>query len=413
VFEEGLSEGQRTVIRQIARGDRNAADDPLLRECGLIERGPRVSDPVLTDYFRPPIIIHHISDVHFGPKSAAGVDRKEQGEHGKRFARAVGGTTARDDYVAHLRTLRSAGPHVILISGDLVETGTDEQYLAARHFVDRLSALVADHPDLGSEDKRVALVGGNHDVDWGETRGVGGARKRHLAFARYMDGYPHPHLELPPEERSLSFLSWPGVGLEIVLLGSAEYGGEDDEVQLDLIRIIDRLRNQARSALEANEVERFDRITEHLSRLDPGVVDYHDLKRVESHAWTQPVRFAMLHHPISPMPAPTEIARFGGLLNAGATKTSFLRAGICLVLHGHQHSGWFGRESWPGRYNNRSLHVAAAPTLGSRETLEHLGFNEVRVFREGSSTFEIEVRRVAYNGNGWDMTADAMSFTVS
>jgi hypothetical protein len=50
------------------------------------------------------------------------------------------------------------------------------------------------------------------------------------------------------------------------------------------------------------------------------------LKQVESHTWTQPVRFAMLHHPISPMPAPIEIARFGGLLNAGAAKTSFLRA---------------------------------------------------------------------------------------
>ena len=48
--------------------------------------------------------------------------------------------------------------------------------------------------------------------------------------------------------------------------------------------------------------------------------------------------------------------------------------------------------------------------MGSRETIESLGFNEIRIFREGASDYEIEVRRVAYNGNGWDVTGDVMSF---
>lgn len=412
VFDSGLSEEQRRIIRTIARGETQDIQSPLLQECGLIGPGPRISDPILADHFRQPLVIHHISDVHFGPKSAVGVDGKEKGAHGKAMANAVGGESVREDYLHLLSNRRASGPHVVLVSGDLVETGTSDQYEAARAFLDQVANLVGDHPDLRPDEPRIAIVGGNHDVDWGETRGAAGARKRHLSFARYMDGYPRPLLEESPEHRSLSVVAWPGVGVEVALLGSAEFGGEVDETQEQLVRLVDDLAKRAREAFEAHELERFDALSKRLSMLDPGIVDHRDLRRLESHAWTQPVRIAMLHHPVSPMPVGTEVAKFGGLVNAGAVKTSLLRAGVSLVLHGHQHSGWFGRESWPGRYNDRVLHIAAAPTLGSRETIACLGFNEIRIFREGANYYEVEIQRIGYNGNGWDGTKDVVSFIV-
>jgi hypothetical protein len=410
VFEEGLSEQQRAAIRRVARGSDDFREHPLLLECGLIDESPRISDPILNHYFREPLIIHHLSDIHFGPKSASGIDDKEDGEHGSRFAEAAGGRTVREDYLAHIQGQGESAPHAILVSGDLVETGIPEQYEAARVFLDRLTELVVDHPDLRSEDLRVALVGGNHDVDWNETRGSASARKRHLAFARYMDGYPHPHLEKPPEERELSIVVWPGVGVEIALLGSAEYGGEEDDIQEQLVHLIDEVVTRARDAFEADEMEKYEGLSKQISRLDPGLINYLDLKRLESHRWEQPLRIAVMHHPVSPMPTGAEIARFGGLINAGAVKSSYFRAQVALVLHGHQHCGWFGRESWPGSYENRELFIAAAPTLGSRETIENLGFNEIRIYREGASNYEVEIRRISYNGNGWDWRGEGMSF---
>jgi hypothetical protein len=48
--------------------------------------------------------------------------------------------------------------------------------------------------------------------------------------------------------------------------------------------------------------------------------------------------------------------------------------------------------------------------LGSRETIENLGFNEIRIYREGASNYEVEIRRISYNGNGWDWRGEGMSF---
>ena len=411
VLNEGLNARQRSTLRAVARGQ-NSPPESLLHECGLIREGPRIGDPIIASHFRRPVVVHHVSDLHFGPKTAVGVDLKEPGNHGKRFAGAMAGSSVREDYLVYLRALGPRAPHAVIISGDLVETGTDEQYTSARSFIDGLKAVLAAHPDLDGSAERVALVGGNHDVAWNETRGPDGSRRRHQPFAKHMEGYPHPRLDLEADARQLTTIAWPGVGVELVLLGSAEYGGEEDEVGREISSLLDRIVASARDAFDRNDLEKFDALCGHVSRLDPGLVHYQDLKRLEAHKWSQPLRIAVLHHPVSPMPVATEIARFGGLLNAGAVKTALLRAGVSLVLHGHQHSGWFSRESWPGLYEDRELNIAAAPTLGSRETAENLGFNEIRIFREGDSQYEVEVERIAYNGNGWDKTGKSTSFRI-
>jgi hypothetical protein len=126
-----------------------------------------------------------------------------------------------------------------------------------------------------------------------------------------------------------------------------------------------------------------------------------ELALLRAHPFTCPVRIAVLHHPISALPTAPEVARFSGLLKAGAVKEAMFAAKICLVLHGHQHSGWIAKETWPGKNGGRALHIAAAPTLGSRETQEHLGFNEIRLHREGEDRHELAVRKLIRQGEQW------------
>ena len=69
----------------------------------------------------------------------------------------------------------------------------------------------------------------------------------------------------------------------------------------------------------------------------------------------KPVRIAVLHHPVSPIPGTTEIAAW--LVNAGQVKDALLEKHFCVVLHGHVHSAWVGQECWPHAWQceSRSL----------------------------------------------------------
>jgi hypothetical protein len=170
-----------------------------------------------------------------------------------------------------------------------------------------------------------------------------------------------------------------------------------------LLALVNQLREEA--IHQQNFQDILDRL-EHLSRIDPGLVHDDDLVKASGHPWEQPVRIAVLHHPVSPLPA-TEVAHYAGLVNGGRVKDVLLEQRFCLVLHGHMHHGWFAAERWPGKHGDWVLHIAAAPTLGSRETQHGLGYNEVEVAREGDDQFEVVVRRVSHDGGGaWEKEAE-------
>ncbi|MCA9663509.1 MAG: metallophosphoesterase, partial [Myxococcales bacterium] len=247
---------------------------------------------------------------------------------------------------------------------------------------------------------RVLVVGGNHDVDWQQTRGADGARKRHLAFAREFHGFPRPRLEESPDERELVTVTYNEAGLEVILLGSAEFGGEIDEL---LIGLIDALRakivDSGDPGPDGRSPEELQRLRDRLSRLDPGLVHNEDLSRLRGRAKKQPLRIAVLHHPVSPLPATTDVAPYSGLINAGAVKSALLDAGVDLVLHGHMHSAWLAEERWADR--DRTLRIAAAPSLSSRLVHEAHGYNEILLYREGDDDFSVEVRAYARTGDSW------------
>lgn len=445
-WSEGLSDSQRAAVRDLVRGragdratvslltranvlsatdDRHAYDDPILGERVAVLR------------------VHHVSDIHVGPNSAKVVDNKAtHSKTGSTLAEDAARPFVRDTYVDHLAAVHKKGraPHVLVCSGDCVEYASDAKQI--KDFEDWLVKVgehLAPHRELTDTDPRMVFTGGNHDVDW--TLAAKGDRERHTAFARMVVGRPHPHLEHSPEKRPPTEVTYRDLGVSFSLLGSAEHGGSVDEDpfrkallqalakipteltdkdgalrdRLDGLR--ERLRfdplGDLRAILDAAMSVGVDRDTRRkvedewtrVMRADPGFVHHEHIQRLRTEGASAPVRIAVLHHPITSLPQ-TEIAAYGGLVNAGDVKNALVEQGFKLVLHGHVHRGWFTREdTWSDKGVCRSLWIASAPTLGSRETDTGQGFNEVEIVREyvahGHPRYEIHVSRYERKGTDW------------
>ena len=416
VFNDGLSETQQAVLRKIVRGQNLGPDDnsalDLLRQCNIVEKSladnVRLSNPVLETHLRPPLIIHHLSDLHMGPEEARVVDVKDKSPRGVALGKAAAPGTVREAYTELLKTTRRQ-PHLLVVSGDFAQTGRKEELQEARRWVDAQTELLNAHPDI--DDKHTLLVvEGNHDVDWDHTTGKNGARLRHRNFADCFKGICRPKLEESPETRELTTQPYPDVGLRFILLGSSELGGEvgnDDEFD-ELMKLAQTLSKSATAALGDDDTKRFNELQEHLNRIDPGLVHHKDISRLGELNGNGFLNILVLHHPVTAMPAAPEIARTAGLINAGAVKNACFNGGIDLVLHGHQHTGWYARERWPERYPNRELHILAAPTLGSTEAMDACGFNEITIYREGTR-LAVELRRITFNGAAFDTEAPVIA----
>lgn len=409
-FREGLLPEQQALVRKAVRGqpvDRKEAF--LLIEAGIIghdvaARRFFLADPILEAELLP-LRIHHISDVHVGPKSAQTIDAKDRGPIS--IAADIG--AVRNSYLQHLEQLRAEdqSPHLVVISGDLTEYATEEQLADAKAWIGNLKQHLADHPLLDKSAERVLLVGGNHDVNWKLTIG-GDPQARHRPFASAFAGFPRPALEDPPESRQLATVYYPDFELEFLLLGSAELGGQIDQAQerhlllLELATLADpKTEEERKRALE---------VALQAARDDPGLVHEQDLRRANAHRFRGKMRIAVLHHPVSALPTINEIARYAGLLNAGAVKDLLLRHDFSLVLHGHTHSAWFGIEHWPGLHQERKLHIASAPSLSSREVSENHGYNAIDINRDfddnAHRVFELTVRRILRRGQiNWEVAA--------
>lgn len=82
-------------------------------------------------------------------------------------------------------------------------------------------------------------------MNWKEVIGPAGARKRHIPFAQAFEKYPRPRLEEPPGSRPLAHVSYGAeLGVEFLLLGSAEFGGqkEEDAVWDRLVNLLNEVR---------------------------------------------------------------------------------------------------------------------------------------------------------------------------
>lgn len=152
VFKDGLSDEQRDVLRRVAARESlpSGREVELLIRCGILQRDNdkriTIADPVLRAHLPPPLIIHHISDLHFGKKSAPAVHRAGSEQHTTRLGQAAGPGWVRDTYLAHVRTKHDDGPHIIMVSGDLAELGKTEEFQAARVWLETLRAALGGPP---------------------------------------------------------------------------------------------------------------------------------------------------------------------------------------------------------------------------------------------------------------------------
>jgi 3',5'-cyclic AMP phosphodiesterase CpdA len=445
-WSEGLSDSQRATVRDLVRGTpADRATVSLLKRANVLTEADdrhAYDDPILGE--RVTVLrVHHVSDIHVGPKAAEVVDNKAaHSRTGSALAADAAPRFVRDTYIDHLAAVHKKGraPHVLVCSGDCVEYASDPKQI--KDFEDwlvRVKGHLAAHRELTDDDPRMVFTGGNHDVDW--TLAAKGDRERHAAFARMVVGSPHPHLEHAPEKRPATEVTYRDLGVSFSLLGSAEHGGSVDEDpfrkallqaltkipteltdkdgalrdRLDGLR--ERLRfdplGELRAILDAAMSVGVDKDTRRkvddewtrVMRADPGFVHHEHIQRLRTEGAAAPVRIAVLHHPITSLPQ-TEVAPYGGLVNAGDVKNALIEQGFKLVLHGHVHRGWFTREdTWNHKDERRSLWVASAPTLGSRETETGHGFNEVEIVREyvahGHPRYEIHVSRYERKGTDW------------
>ncbi|WP_372344867.1 metallophosphoesterase [Streptomyces sp. KL116D] len=351
------------------------------------------ADPVLARHLPEVLRIHHVSDLHHGGSLRSNVDAKDPTEAGLRLAGLTGAGTSMDQYLKHLRRLGEQGraPHLLVVTGDLVNRPHPSFGRLALNWLRSAAKALADHPDLRPADPRVLLVGGNHDVSWDLALDPR-PEARHEWFAQTFAEFPHPDLQESRYDRRRLYVRYPEAGLRIALLGSAESGGE-------AARDEDRRKLEAAQAEFAatDDEDRFGALVLDFERVDPGVVSRGVLDRLGPEPGY--TTLAALHHPLSPVPA-VEIAPYAGVVNAGQAKRALAAAETSLVLHGHTHLGFLAAERFLGMPQEWTTRHAGAPALGSGETDEPNGYNEVFVAREGDAHV-LAVRTVRLVGGEW------------
>lgn len=358
-------------------------------------------DPVLARHLPEVLRVHHISDLHHGGLLSSTVDAKDPTQAGHRIAALAGAGTALDSYLDHVRQLAAQGraPHLVVVTGDIVDRPSDTHGAVARTWLDELARLLAPHRDLRPDDPRVLLVGGNHDVSWDLALDPS-PQARHRWFAANFTGLPHPDLQLADPRARRLYVGYPGIGLRFALLGSAESGGEaardEDRELLHGIRqrYLDAAGGDAGAGAGDADVAA---VVKDFVRHDPGVIARGVLDRLAAeHGY---VTVAALHHPLSPVPA-VEVAPYSGVVNAGQAKRALAAARTALVLHGHTHLGFAAAERLLGSGPPWTVRIAGAPALASRETEERNGYNELFVAREGGA-HTLAVRTVRLDGGQW------------
>jgi 3',5'-cyclic AMP phosphodiesterase CpdA len=393
-FAGGLDAGHRAALRA---GRWRAAGLAVPADTGDLRGEDRLAeDPVLARHLPEVLRIHHVSDLHHGGRLNANVDAKDGSAAGRKIAAVAGAGTPMDSYLDHVRQLGAQGraPHLVVVTGDLVNRPHDAYGALARRWLDDLTALLAPHPDLAGG-APILLVGGNHDVSWDLALDPS-PQRRHAWFAAQFAGYPHPDLHLAePAERRL-YVRYPAAGLRFALLGSAESGGEAARDE-DRERLREFRQAYLAAAGEERDEEAVAAVLHDFERVDPGVVSRAVLDRLAAeHGY---VTVAALHHPLSPVPA-VEVAPYAGVVNAGQAKRALAGARTALILHGHTHLAFGAAERMLGAEPPWTMRIAGAPALASSETDERNGYNELFVAREGGA-HALAMRTVRFDGGQW------------
>ena len=266
-YVESLFEG-RVFTSDVLRGNQDAPD--------FIDLRPQQPEEV-----SKALQIMHISDLHFG---AAHLDK-----------------------VDHLkRTLHHLKPHLVVVSGDIVNTPIAKNFELAKDFLDYVSKYLSDRGGY------MLICPGNHD------------RHGKPDLTAYMDG-----LGINRGPHDCKFIKFSDrVWVTAFVFNSTPCQSTKDE--------------SLPAPLAERLQEAFEQIIQVRGRIDPTQLDqakrWRDwLTAQYQDAYRHSLKLAVLHHHPLPTSHAEYTEQFLMLLNGGQVLDCFTELDIDIVFHGHQH----------------------------------------------------------------------------
>jgi 3',5'-cyclic AMP phosphodiesterase CpdA len=278
------------------------------------------------------VVIVHLSDLHFGEEHRFSAERTATGDRPADFL-----PTCLGSLLADLDREDPGCPVIICITGDLVETGSYDEFRSAKEFVKGLTI----GPVMGQAPgpDRIFVVPGNHDLKW-DTSDL---EERWQQYSWFLSAALGPNRSFEDPYDSLQIYdALDDAGVIVACINSAMFvrQGEPDEQR-------GRLDTQQLAQLEAR-----------LGEIPP--------ERLKS-----AVRIALMHHHPILIPDLAEAGRgYDAIHNSGPLLTLLRRFGFQLILHGHKHDAFsFTDDVRPAfrRVSEHPIMVVAGGSAGSRQ----------------------------------------------
>lgn len=321
------------------------------------------------------IIIHHLSDIHFGRFAAP-----------RPGAQSIAGGQASFELAEqYLNFLERASelPDYIVASGDFASTAALRELEDAAEF---LTQAIGKTSARGKKIK-VLAVPGNHDVDWEQD-----GERRFEAFHNTIG-----KISLVSTPATVAFrdsannvLFW--------LIDSARMSGIENPKAAQLLGLLRKLLNETPRSTE------FETAWKEFERIDPGMIDRDTLQSIDRHLDGAPeneLRIAVLHHPISPFPW-EDLDQFPVAMNSGAFKRRLQELSFDLVLHGHLHTAGGFYEDVAIDEDNRGFYISSAASLGGIGPRDQgNSFNAIEVNRDNQlsdASAEVTIKAISSDG---------------
>lgn len=356
-------------------------------------RHDRIRKPVPLNYSS--VVIHHISDIHFGTFSSWPVP----GQHEPDNYVAKAGTAFPRQYINFLQS-STRKPDFIVLTGDIGSIGADAELRQAEEFCKELLSYVATQ-EQDARHLRLIVVPGNHDRNWQAEDGDA----RLANFRNYFRAYQIPSAQSKPgthrsifvnEEHQLLFWA----------IDSTELGGTEDmqsrALRKDLEKqLVELVQGRNASSTPDNTIETIRELFKRMDRADPGFVtqkavqafedEYKTLEKRYKEELSSFIKIAVLHHPVTLFPM-QGVSRFPTTINGGDLKKRLQAKGFDLILHGHLHEPNISYEDViVNETTLDGLHIIAAGTLAGHTGQHKNSFNRIELFRRSRDRFACQV----------------------
>ncbi len=307
-----------------------------------------------------PRLIFHLSDIHFGSKLGNGSERVDM----HRFADSENSRRLSLEMIDEMnrameRTNCNSDDVVIVISGDLTYTATENEFKLVSAFLSETCTTVGIRPD------QVVLIPGNHDVNWAAAQqNLTHRFDDYLSFVHDFYGETLFRKRFPLIEWNFQVNGERPKANEIIY-----FGKHADVTFVGLNTCV------------------FEDYQHHYGFVGRAQLDKVTALLKDSTA----LRFAVMHHHLLPYPEPLEARSAGNVFldmstvrDAGLVEKRLEKLGFSLVMHGHKHKPQFRESLVLDRFDEsdvrRSLLISGCGSTGvSEEELEQSQSNHYAI----------------------------------